>query len=149
MPDVGERERLQAYKGMGGKKTRQGILSRVFGAVKTGQLPTLALTGHTEEELAEMVKANKGMFKEQDKGMHEMGSYLGTKRWGSTLTTAAGHAKEVFTGGLQAIQGGGFFGPSGYDPADIAANYKGISKAEKEKKSRFTRGAGSTMFIRG
>ena len=106
--------------------------------MKTGQLPTLLLTGKTEEELARTVEANKGRFSAQDKGMHEIGSYLGAKRWGSTLTNVAGHAKEVFTGGLQAVQGGGFYGPSGYDPEDISANYRGLSRAEEEKpKKRF------------
>jgi hypothetical protein len=54
---------------------------------------------------------------------HAIASYLGTRRWGPDVTLVFGYLKEY----VPALVGRGEV-----DPADIAANYAGVTYALRE-----------------
>ncbi len=103
-------------------------------------VPYIWLTGYTHHELEELsyldenrLKARIGLHEvpggyDRDRSYrgraaHAIASYLGTRRWGPDVTLAFGYLKEY----LPAIVGRGEV-----DPADIAANYAGVSYALRE-----------------
>ncbi len=47
------------------------------------------------------------------------------------LADLMGRGNEALTGGLQAITGGEFYGPAGYDETDIQQNLVGIEEARR------------------
>jgi len=48
------------------------------------------------------------------------------------LATATGFWREALTGGAnKAFRGGDFFGPRGFDWADMAANYQGVERGKR------------------
>lgn len=110
------------------------------------RLPSLAdvpyvwLTGYTHHELEELsyldqnrLEARIGIAEvpggfDRDRSYrgraaHAIASYLGTRRWGPDVTLALGYMKEY----LPALVGQGEV-----DPADIAANYAGVTYALQE-----------------
>jgi hypothetical protein len=106
-------------------------------------VPYLWLTGFTHHELEELsyldgnrLEARIGLAEvpggfDRDKSYrgraaHAIASYLGTRRWGPDVTLALGYLKEY----LPAL-----FGHGEVDPADIAANYAGVSYALQEVRS--------------
>ncbi len=103
-------------------------------------VPYVWLTGYTHHELEELsyldrsrLEARIGLAEvpggfDQDRSYrgraaHAIASYLGTMRWGPDVTLALGYLKEY----LPAIVGQGEV-----DPADIAANYAGVTYALQE-----------------
>ncbi len=77
---------------------------------------------------------------QMDKQQHALASFLIAKRMGVPISKLLGQGQEIVTGVMSAMEGKGFFGPSGYDPEDIAANAIGIEAAmEKWSKSQPTR----------
>ncbi len=103
-------------------------------------VPYVWLTGFTHHELEELsyldenrLEAEIGLAEvpggfDRDRtyrgrAAHAIASYLGTRRWGPDVTLAFGYLKEY----LPAIVGQGEV-----DPADIAANYAGVSYALRE-----------------
>lgn len=103
-------------------------------------VPYVWLTGYTHHELEELsyldrsrLEARIGLAEvpggfDRDgsyrgRAAHAIASYLGTRRWGPDVTLALGYLKEY----LPALVGQGEV-----DPADIAANYAGVSYALRE-----------------
>jgi hypothetical protein len=119
------------------------------------------LTGQSRQGLMDMINAGKappvlqnaflgmGMgFQNMDKKEHALASYLIAKRFGSSVSTAAGYAQEVATGLPEKIAGRPFVSSKGFDPADLAANEVGLKQAEEEFRKRKSRvGNLSTVFI--
>ena len=102
--------------------------------------PYVWLTGYTHHELEELsyldqnrLEARIGIAEvpggfDRDRSYrgraaHAIASYLGTRRWGPDVTLALGYMKEY----LPALVGQGEV-----DPADIAANYAGVTYALQE-----------------
>jgi hypothetical protein len=107
-------------------------------------VPYVWLTGYTHHELEELsyldesrLEARIGLSKvpggfDRDRSYrgraaHAIASYLGTRRWGPDVTLALGYLKEY----LPALVGQGEV-----DPADIAANYAGVTYALQEREGR-------------
>jgi hypothetical protein len=105
-------------------------------------MPYVWLTGYTHHELEELSYLDRGRLEariglaevpggfERDRSYrgraaHAIASYLGTRRWGPDVTLALGYLKEY----LPALVGRGEV-----DPADIAANYAGVTYALQEVK---------------
>ena len=103
-------------------------------------VPYVWLTGYTHQELEELsyldrnrLEARIGLAEvpggfDRDRSYrgraaHAIASYLGTRRWGPGVTLALGYLKEY----LPALVGRGEV-----DPADIAANYAGVTFALQE-----------------
>ena len=103
-------------------------------------VPYVWLTGYTHHELEELsyldrnrLEARTGLAEVpggfdldrsyRGRGAHSIASYLGTRRWGPDVTLALGYLKEY----LPALVGQGEV-----DPADIAANYAGVTYALQE-----------------
>jgi len=103
-------------------------------------VPYVWLTGYTHHELEELsyldqnrLEARIGIAEvpggfDRDRSYrgraaHAIASYLGTRRWGPDVTLALGYMKEY----LPALVGQGEV-----DPADIAANYAGVTYALQE-----------------
>jgi hypothetical protein len=102
-------------------------------------VPYVWLTGYTHHELEELSYLDRsrlearigltevpgGFDRDRYRGRaaHAIASYLGTRRWGPDVTLALGYLKEY----LPALVGQGEV-----DPADIAANYAGVSYALQE-----------------
>jgi hypothetical protein len=103
-------------------------------------VPYVWLTGFTHHELEELsyldasrLEARIGLSEvpggfDRDRSYrgraaHAIASYLGTRRWGPDVTIALGYLKEY----LPALMGQGEV-----DPADIAANYAGVTYALRE-----------------
>jgi hypothetical protein len=103
-------------------------------------MPYVWLTGYTHHELEELsymdrsrLEARIGLAEvpggfDRDRSYrgraaHAIASYLGTRRWGPDVTLALGYLKEY----LPALVGQGEV-----DPADIAANYAGVTYALQE-----------------
>ena len=127
-------------------------LTRVFQAVLLLSLPVglasldvlsdvpyVWLTGYTHHELEELSYLDRGRLEARigltevpggfdrdryrGRAAHAIASYLGTRRWGPDVTLALGYLKEY----LPALVGQGEV-----DPADIAANYAGVTYALQE-----------------
>jgi hypothetical protein len=102
-------------------------------------VPYVWLTGYTHHELEELSYLDRsrlearigltevpgGFDRDRYRGRaaHAIASYLGTRRWWPDVTLALGYLKEY----LPALVGQGEV-----DPADIAANYAGVSYALQE-----------------
>ncbi|MFW9893801.1 MAG: hypothetical protein ACFFFO_16470 [Candidatus Thorarchaeota archaeon] len=119
------------------------------------------LTGVTREGLMDLINSGKappelqkaflGMgtgFENMDKKEHALSSYLIAKRFGSPISTAAGYAQELSTGLAEKRAGKPFVSPTGFDPADLAANEVGLRQAEEEFRKRKDRaGTLSLLFM--
>jgi hypothetical protein len=109
---------------------------------KLSDVPYVWLTGFTHHELEELsyldrsrLEARIGLAEvpggyDRDRSYrgraaHAIASYLGTRRWGPDVTLALGYLKEY----VPALVGQGEV-----DPADIAANYAGVSYALEESR---------------
>lgn len=103
-------------------------------------VPYVWLTGYTHHELEELSYLDRSRLEAQiglaevpggfdrdhsyrGRAAHAIASYLGTRRWGPDVTLALGYLKEY----LPALVGQGEV-----DPADIAANYAGVTYALRE-----------------
>jgi len=108
-------------------------------------VPYVWLTGYTHHELEELsyldrnrLEARIGLAEvpggfDRDRSYrgraaHAIASYLGTRRWGPDVTLALGYMKEY----LPALIGHGEV-----DPADIAANYAGVTYALREGRQSY------------
>ncbi len=112
-------------------------------AMRGGRLsdvPYVWLTGFTHHELEELSYLDRSRLEARiglpevpggydrdrsyrGRAAHAIASYLGTRRWGPDVTLALGYLKEY----VPALVGQGEV-----DPADIAANYAGVSYALEE-----------------
>jgi hypothetical protein len=107
---------------------------------RLSDVPYVWLTGYTHHELEELSYLDENRLEARiglpevpggydrdrtyrGRAAHAIASYLGTRRWGPDVTLAFGYLKEY----LPAIVGRGEV-----DPADIAANYAGVSYALRE-----------------
>ncbi|MGH9319376.1 MAG: hypothetical protein ACRD21_10500 [Vicinamibacteria bacterium] len=106
-----------------------------------GDVPYLWLTGYSHHELEELsyldakrLQARTGLPEvpggfDRDRSYrgraaHAIASYLGTRRWGPDITLAFGYLKEYLPALVQRGEA---------DPADIAANYAGVTYALREE----------------
>src|SRR3990172_10434904 len=107
---------------------------------RLSDVPCVWLTGYTNKELEELSYLDRNRLEARigiaevpggydrdrsyrGRAAHAIASYLGTRRWGPDVTLALGYMKEY----LPALVGQGEV-----DPADIAANYAGVTYALEE-----------------
>jgi hypothetical protein len=116
-----------------------GLSLALFRFPGLSDVPYVWLTGYTHHELEELSYLDRnrleariglaevpgGFDRDRYRGRaaHAIASYLGTRRWGPDVTLALGYMKEY----LPALVGRGEV-----DPADIAANYAGVTYALQE-----------------
>lgn len=122
---------------LGGHQDRSlgGFQAGTIGNYQAGSYEPLLdiLTGEgTQQDIyAKGAAAYPGLMSGgADKPAHAYGSQRMTERFGAPIATAVGMGKEAFTGGMNVLGGGEFFGPSGFDPADLDANFQGIEGAQ-------------------
>jgi hypothetical protein len=89
-------------------------------------LRDLILFGKSQEEMNEQALPLAESAGGYDKALHQLASALLTERFGPTVAAALGLGKEVYTGGLEWVEGRPFISETGFDPADIRANVQGI-----------------------
>ncbi len=119
------------------------LLSLPFALMRLSPLsdvPYVWLTGYTHHELEELSYLDRSRLEARiglgevpggfdgdrsyrGRAAHAIASYLGTRRWGPEVTLALGYLKEY----VPALVGQGEV-----DPADIAANYAGVTYALQE-----------------
>lgn len=112
-------------------------------ATPINDIPYVWLTGFTERELEELSHLPAGELKQrtgldqvpggfakgdyQGRAAHAIASYLGTRRWGPTITIAMGYLREFVPAFTESRE---------IDPVDIAANYAGVRYALEEQNRR-------------
>lgn len=89
---------------------------------------TRGVTGRTPEQLyAGVDESPLPPTAREDRRVHALASQLAAERFGSTPAFLLGSGKELVQGVGSVLRGQGFFGDSGYDPADQYANEVGIA----------------------